>query len=138
MNRDYNFAPPPINTSTMSPRRRQHDHQPPALSTTLSAIHRFGSHLAGHTPVSATTLSSPFNPANFAASPGAASPHPNARTPSGSYNPQQWSANGVGSPAAGPRYVPHHSLNATAVRAVGAAGGAAEGDRTYPFLIKGA
>ena len=131
------FAPPP--TNIMSPRRRLHDQQPPALSTTLSAIHRFGSHLAGHTPSSATSSTSPFNgynPATFAASPTplAANASPVvARGSNGAYNPRQWGS-GAGNPTAiGPAYVPYSSLNGRAVQPATVARNPEDGERTCIF-----
>ncbi|KAI9825398.1 MAG: hypothetical protein M1832_001128 [Thelocarpon impressellum] len=122
----YAFAPPPAaNTSS---RRRRHELQPPALSTTLSAIQRFGSHLTGHTPTSSTTPTSASNgyqPANFVASPSAVVQSPVVG--GGQYNPQQWGAATPTSAVAGPGYVPHNSLSVPVSRPV-----AAEGDPPPP------
>ncbi|KAI9841361.1 MAG: hypothetical protein M1837_000744 [Sclerophora amabilis] len=119
MGPEYTFDPPP--TTAVSPRRRQHEHHPPALSTTLSAIHRFGSHLAGQTPPSASSRSSPFsgyNPATFTASPGAASSHRSSHTShrtSAAYNPQQWNAAPT-SPSLGPSYTSQGGMSAVSSR----------------------
>ena len=86
-----------------SPRRRQHAGPPPTLLTTTLGNAHISSHGGGagpHTPISTTSLSSPFS--LHQASPYPASPatlngnSPMAlRTPSTfntAYNPQQWGA----------------------------------------------
>ena len=85
----------------LSPLRRQHVAQPPTLLTTsLNNAHSLGHGLGmtgGQTPMSTTSLSSPFslhNPSSFQASPvGAATtamPTSSPATYTGAYNPQQW------------------------------------------------
>ncbi|KAI9761755.1 MAG: hypothetical protein M4579_000849 [Chaenotheca gracillima] len=119
MSSDYAFAPPP--TMAQGPPRRHPEHHGPALSTTFSAIQRFGSHLTGQTPSSATSSSSPFsgyNPATFYASPvepsSRRSPQP-TRGASASYNPQQWNAS-PNSPSVGPTHS-HNGFSGTLARA---------------------
>ena len=87
--------------ASLSPRRRQHAIQPPALLTTaLPAVQHYGLGLGlnGQTPVSTTSLSSPFSvhqSSPYPASPGGAlrgSSPMAARTATfnSPYNPQQW------------------------------------------------
>lgn len=96
-----------------SPRRRQHLVQPPSLLTTTLGNAHISSHGVGaslQTPVSTTSLSSPFSVYQASASPYPASPgaamrgiSPMApRTPSSfstAYNPQQWGAMNNSGPA---------------------------------------
>ena len=98
----YPDAPASAQEGPLSPRRRQHAVQPPILLTTsLGNARNIGLGLGGsiQTPLSTTSLSSPFS--TYQASPYPASPSgamrgisPMAtRTPAAynaPYNPQQW------------------------------------------------
>ncbi|KAI9844524.1 MAG: hypothetical protein M1838_002151 [Thelocarpon superellum] len=131
---EYAFvaAPPTASTTTLTSARRRHrDLQPPALSTTLNALHRLGTHLTGQAPPSATSTSpysSNYNPASFAASPSSVSSqqgHLGSRASGGSYNPQQWMPGRVNpgaAPAAAPAttapgHIPYATLSNSASRA---------------------
>ena len=88
-------------------RRRQHPVQPPNLLTTsLENARSAGLGIGGivQTPVSATTLSSPFSgpPQSPAGATRGASPMALRSQPgfSGTYNPQQWGPLSNGSPSA--------------------------------------
>ena len=84
----------------LSPLRRRHVAQPPTLLTTsLSNAHSLGHGLGlngGQTPVSTTSLSSPFSQQNhspYLSSPAAATPSMLTSSPAAyaaAYNPQQW------------------------------------------------
>ena len=107
------LSPEPDRHLPTNPRRRQHAIQPPSLqTTTLGNVHSFGLGIGvtGQTPVSTTSLSSPFSvhhSSPYPASPGALlrGTSPMAlRNPAGfnaPYNPQQWrlSSNASPSPA---------------------------------------
>ncbi|KAK2762066.1 hypothetical protein FQN54_001073 [Arachnomyces sp. PD_36] len=119
-------APPPppplqtgINQQQLSPRRRENVAQPPMLMTSLSGAQYQGLGLAlsspaGYTatPLSTTTLSSPFSlsqaQSQYHPSPGAAvrGTSPMAGRHSGGYNapynPQEWGPVGVPSPNVAP------------------------------------
>lgn len=96
----YPYARSPEQDGPSPPQRRQHALQPPSLlTTTLGNAHNLGLGIAGHTPVSATSLSSPFSTYQTSPYPGSptgamrgASPMVH-RPPSAfntAYNPQQW------------------------------------------------
>ena len=85
----------------LHPLRRQHVAQPPTLLTTsLSNAHALGHGLGpsgGQTPLSTTSLSSPFahSQSPYQSSPAGAAPTMPGRNPAvyaaaASYNPQQW------------------------------------------------
>ena len=92
-----NVYPFPAEIGTTAARRRQHPGQPPSLRTTsLGYARNAGVAAPPATPLSTTSLSSPFsaNPQSaYPASPGGAmrgvSPM-NFRTLNAAYNPQQW------------------------------------------------
>ncbi|KAI9678849.1 MAG: hypothetical protein M1817_005909 [Caeruleum heppii] len=111
MSSEYAFAPPPVSSNVVSGRRRPAGPQPPALSTTLSAVHRFGSQLAGHTPLSATSLSSPFtgyNPTTYSTTPTLTAAAPSAIAPQPTnvpYNPQHWGGAQPSTHGSGAAYV---------------------------------
>lgn len=101
----YNVSPAPAGIAS-SPRRRQHAAQPPNLLTTsLGNARNAGLGIGGiaQTPVSTTTLSSPFS--GYPQSPGGAmrGTSPMAFRSqagfSGAYNPQQWGPVATGSPS---------------------------------------
>lgn len=85
---------------TTFPRRRQHAVQPPTLlTTTLGNAHNANWGTGTHTPISTTSLSSPFSiyqPSPYPVSPAAAmrgtspSIHQAPASFSAPYNPQQW------------------------------------------------
>ena len=92
----------------LSPLRRQHVAQPPTLLTTsLSNAHSLGHGLGmnGGTPLSTTSLSSPFSVQSTAyqASPASAAPNSmltsSPATYAANYNPQQWGRIGSGAVA---------------------------------------
>lgn len=125
----YNAAPASTGIAS-SPRRRQQALQPPNLLTTSLGIARnagFGTGSIVQTPVSTTTLSSPFS--GIPQSPGGAmrgaSPMvPRSRTGfNGTYNPQQWGSLNNGSPssssAGGHRQAQPSRVVALAPRPVG-------------------
>lgn len=98
MNPQYSYARTP---ELVGPSIRQHGLQPPSLlTTTLENAHSLGLGMAGQTPISATSLSSPFStahqPSPYHASPPGAirgtSPvvHRMPTTFNMAYNPQQW------------------------------------------------
>lgn len=98
MNPQYPYARTP---ELVGPSIRQHGHQPPSLlTTTLENAHSLGLGMASQTPISATSLSSPFSsahqPSPYHASPPGAmrgtSPviHRMPTTFNMAYNPQQW------------------------------------------------
>ena len=112
MSAPYPYAPPPAQEGPSSPRRRQHAVQPPNLLTTsLGNARNIGLGLGGsiQTPLSTTSLSSPFStyqPSPYPASPGGAmrgvSPMA-TRTPAAyntPYNPQQWGSSSSSSSSA--------------------------------------
>ncbi|KAI9852151.1 MAG: hypothetical protein M1830_006817, partial [Pleopsidium flavum] len=105
MSTQYAYAPPPRGaisiTTDSAPRTRRHAVQPPMLTTTLSGPHNdgVGLGLTAQTPISTTSLSSPFsqyNPSIYTASPGGASRTTSPMASRNSaifnvpYNPQQW------------------------------------------------
>lgn len=98
MNPQYPYARSP---ELVGSSIRQHVLQPPSLlTTTLENAHSLGLGMAAHTPISATSLSSPFSsahqPSPYQASPPGAmrgtSPvvHRMPATLNMAYNPQQW------------------------------------------------
>lgn len=98
MNPQYPYARTP---ELVGPSIRQHSLQPPSLlTTTLENAHSLGLGMASQTPISATSLSSPFSfahqPSPYHASPPGAmrgtSPvvHRMPTTFNMAYNPQQW------------------------------------------------
>ena len=100
MNVQYPYARSPELDGLSPPPRRRHALQPPSLlTTTLENAHNLGLGIAGQTPVSATSLSSPFStsptspyPASPTGAMRGASPMV-LRAPSAfntAYNPQQW------------------------------------------------
>ena len=102
----YGLVPP-------SPRRRQHAVQPPSLLTTTLGNAHVSNHGVGAvpTPISTTSLSSPFSihqASPYPASPGGAmrgtSPMSFSATTNynTAYNPQQWGAATNGSPSSRP------------------------------------
>lgn len=88
------------------PRRRQHAIQPPTLlTTTLENAYHTGLGINGHTPVSTTSLSSPFSahqqspyPVSPAGTMRGTSPmqHRAPTAFNSAYNPQQWGPLGSG------------------------------------------
>jgi len=106
----HNVSPTPATGIATSPRRRQQAIQPPnPLTTSLGNARNAGLGIGGfaQTPVSSTTLSSPFSghpQSPYAQSPGGAmrGASPMALRSHGSfggiYNPQQWGPVGNGSP----------------------------------------
>jgi len=92
----YNTSPDPSGIATSSPRRRQPVQPPNLLTTSLGNARNAGLGIGGivQTPVSTTTLSSPFSA--FSQSPAGAmrgaSPMAlrSQASFSGTYNPQQW------------------------------------------------
>jgi hypothetical protein len=109
----FSTAPPlhPTAGSHLSPRRREHVVQPPALTTSLSGLQYQGLGLPySPAPNSTTSLSSPFSQSNaspYLSSPGGAGrgSSPMASRLSGvynaPYNPMEWGPWGGHSPAVG-------------------------------------
>lgn len=105
----HNVSPTPVSEIATSPRRRQQAVQPPNLLTTSLGNARnagLGIGGIGQTPLSSTSLSSPFSArpqSPYVHSPGGASrgASPMALRSqssfSGTYNPQQWGPVGNGS-----------------------------------------
>lgn len=101
MNPQYPYARTAELAGPSSPSVRRHGLQPPSLlTTTLENAHSLGLGIAGQTPISATSLSSPFSSTHqrspyHASPPGAmrgTSPvvHRMPATFNMAYNPQQW------------------------------------------------
>ena len=98
----YNASADPARLASSS-RRRQHPLQPPSLLTTsLENARNAGGNIV-HTPLSTTTLSSPFSgiPQSPAAAMRAVSPMAlrSQNSFTGVYNPQQWGPLNNASPA---------------------------------------
>lgn len=110
----FSAAPPlhPAAGSRLSPRRREHVAQPPALTTSLSGLQYQGLGLSySPAPNSTTSLSSPFSQSNnspYLSSPGgtARGSSPMSSRLSGvynaPYNPREWRPLGGSSPATVP------------------------------------
>lgn len=102
MNSQYPYARTAELEGPSSPSIRRHGlQQPSLLTTTLGNAHSLGLGIAGQTPISATSLSSPFSfsahqPSPYHGSPPGAMrgtspvPHRMSTTFNMAYNPQQW------------------------------------------------
>ncbi|KAF2841963.1 hypothetical protein M501DRAFT_998185 [Patellaria atrata CBS 101060] len=115
---EYGFAPlpppPPPASAQTSPQRRVFPVRPPLITTALAPPPQ-GSWLQTHTPLSTTTLSTPFTPyapSSVGSRPTSIGSSPlEIRTPSTmvtAYNPQEWGRNGP----IGGSYMPHHVASA--------------------------
>ncbi len=125
------FAPtPPLHPtagSHLSPRRREHVAQPPALTTSLSGLQYQGQGLGltySPAPLSTTSLSSPFSQSAhspFLVTPGGAA---RGSSPMASrlsvayptaYNPREWGPVGRNSPSVGPGHTSQSRQSSTIV-----------------------
>lgn len=121
MNPQHPYARTAELAGPSSPSIRRHGFQPPSiLTTTLENAHSLGLGIAGQTPISATSLSSPFSfsahqPSPYHTSPPSAmrgtSPviHRMPTTFNMAYNPQQWGPVNSGS-------IPNSSSRPTSMR----------------------
>ena len=111
------YAPSPELEEHPPSRRRQHALQPPSLLTTTVG----NAHNLGQTPISATSLSSPFSSHQPSSYPGSAigtmrgSSSPMVHRPSSAfnmaYNPQQW-----GPVSSGSNSIPTSASRSAAIR----------------------